>query len=164
MGQERSLTQECFWSDSKLEAVQAFPGGPVLRNLPFNAGDTGSIPGGGTKIPHAEGQLTSCASAAESSSCNERFPKIQQRSCLPQLGPRWPKKYALKKIKIEASRVSEVEGRVLKTHLPVLQKRKLGTEEPSLMCLNVRFRSWRHQQFVVVENAETLPPARCVNS
>ena len=113
MGQERSLTQECFWSDLKLEAVQAFPGGPVLRNLPFNAGDTGSIPGGGTKIPHAEGQLTSCASAAESSSCNERFPKIQQRSCLPQLGPRWPKKYALKKIKIEASRVSEVEGRVL---------------------------------------------------
>ena len=41
---------------------------------------------------------------------------------------------------------------------PVLQKRKLGTEEPSLLCLNVRFRSWRRQQCVVVENAETLLP------
>ena len=33
------------------------PGGPVVRNPPSNAGDTGSIPGGGTKIPHASGQL-----------------------------------------------------------------------------------------------------------
>ena len=29
-----------------------FPGGPVVKNPPSNAGDTGS-PGGGTKIPHA---------------------------------------------------------------------------------------------------------------
>ena len=32
-----------------------FPGGPVVKNLPSNAGDTGSIPGRGTKIPHAAG-------------------------------------------------------------------------------------------------------------
>ena len=30
-----------------------FPGGPVVKNLPYNAGDTGSIPGQGTKFPHA---------------------------------------------------------------------------------------------------------------
>ena len=30
-----------------------FPGDPVVENLPCNAGDTGSIPGRGTKIPHA---------------------------------------------------------------------------------------------------------------
>ena len=30
-----------------------FPGGPVVENLPSNAGDTGSIPGWETKIPHA---------------------------------------------------------------------------------------------------------------
>ena len=29
-----------------------FPGGPVLKTLPFNSG-VGSIPGGETKIPHA---------------------------------------------------------------------------------------------------------------
>ena len=30
-----------------------FTAEPVLKNLPCNAGDTGSIPGPGTKIPHA---------------------------------------------------------------------------------------------------------------
>ena len=34
-----------------------FPGGPVVKNLPSNEGDTSSIPGQGTKIPHAAGQL-----------------------------------------------------------------------------------------------------------
>ena len=35
---------------------QVFPGGPVVKNPPCNAGDVGSIPGQGTKIPHAEKQ------------------------------------------------------------------------------------------------------------
>ena len=42
-----------------------FPGGPVVntpskkkKNPPFNAGDASSIPGPGTKIPHAAGQLS----------------------------------------------------------------------------------------------------------
>ena len=30
-----------------------FPGGPVVKNLPSNAEDAGSIPGRGTKISHA---------------------------------------------------------------------------------------------------------------
>ena len=34
-----------------------FPCGPVVKNPPSNAGDAGSIPGQGTKIPHAVGQL-----------------------------------------------------------------------------------------------------------
>ena len=38
-----------------------FPGGSVVKNLPCNAGDAGSIPGQGTKIPHAMEQLTICA-------------------------------------------------------------------------------------------------------
>ena len=37
---------------------RAFPGGPVVKNLPSSAGDVGSIPGRGTKIPHAAGQLS----------------------------------------------------------------------------------------------------------
>ena len=36
---------------------KGFPGGPVVKNPPSNAGDVGSIPGRGTKIPHAMGQL-----------------------------------------------------------------------------------------------------------
>ena len=38
-----------------------FPGGSVVKNLPCNAGDAGSIPGQGTKIPHAMEQLSICA-------------------------------------------------------------------------------------------------------
>ena len=40
-----------------------FPGGPVVKNLPSNAGDTGSIPGQGTKVPHAMRQLESLHAA-----------------------------------------------------------------------------------------------------
>ena len=42
-----------------------FPGGPVVKTLPSNAGDTGSIPSWGTKIPHAAGQLNPCATTTE---------------------------------------------------------------------------------------------------
>ena len=35
-----------------------FPGGLVVKNLPCNAGGTGSIPCWGTKIPRAAGQLS----------------------------------------------------------------------------------------------------------
>ena len=34
-----------------------YPGGPVVQNLPYSAGVAGSIPGCGTKIPYALGQL-----------------------------------------------------------------------------------------------------------
>ena len=36
-----------------------FPGCPVVKNPPCNAGDTGLIPGQGSKIPHAAEQLES---------------------------------------------------------------------------------------------------------
>ena len=42
-----------------------FLGGPVVKKLPSNAGDGGSIPGGGTKNPYATGQLSLCASTRE---------------------------------------------------------------------------------------------------
>ena len=35
-----------------------FPAGPEIRNLPSNAGDEGSVPGWGTKVPHAQQQLS----------------------------------------------------------------------------------------------------------
>ena len=43
-----------------------FPGDPVVKNSPFNAWDVVSIPGQGTKIPYAEGQLNLCAASRES--------------------------------------------------------------------------------------------------
>ena len=91
--------------------LQDFPGGPVVKNLPSNAGDAGSIPGQETKIPHALGQLilrgnywacmpqldSSLATTTEPMCSGARVPQLesprtttkypQQRSCVPQLRP-----------------------------------------------------------------------------
>ena len=37
----------------------------MVKNLPCNAGDAGSIPGRGTKIPHAVEQLSLCSAVTE---------------------------------------------------------------------------------------------------
>ena len=34
-------------------ALQDFPDSPVVKTLPFDAADKGSIPGQGARIPHA---------------------------------------------------------------------------------------------------------------
>ena len=47
-----------------------FPGHPVVKNLSCKAGDTGLIPGQGTKIPHATEQLSPCATTTELASHN----------------------------------------------------------------------------------------------
>ena len=60
---------ELYWWD--------FPGGPVVKNLPSNAGGACSIPGQGTKIPHAAEQLSPCATTTELLHLNER-------ACIPQ--------------------------------------------------------------------------------
>ena len=52
----RATTKKSTWD---------FPGGPLLKNLPYDAGDVGSIPGQGTKIPHAAGQLSLHATTTE---------------------------------------------------------------------------------------------------
>ena len=68
-----------------------FLGGPVVKNLPTNAGDAGLIPGRGTKIPHAAGQLSPCATTTELARLNERarMPQTMEPTgpggCVPQL-------------------------------------------------------------------------------
>ena len=47
-----------YLSSSIKNAMGDFPGGPVVKNLPSNAGNVSSIPDQGTKIPHAKGQLS----------------------------------------------------------------------------------------------------------
>ena len=55
-----------------------FPGGPVVKNLPFNAGDTDSIPGQETKIPHALEQLSPCPITTEAGHSKEDPPCLNQ--------------------------------------------------------------------------------------
>ena len=44
----------------------------------------GSIPGQGTKIPHATGQLSPCPTTTESTRHSKRSHMLQQRSLMPQ--------------------------------------------------------------------------------
>ena len=53
---------DTIFSKSK---IWDFPGGPVVKNLPSSGGDVGLIPGWGTKIPHATGQLNPCDTTTE---------------------------------------------------------------------------------------------------
>ena len=54
-----STTKDCFEFEfntcKELQIVGDFPGSPVVRTLPSNAGGVGLILGQGVKIPHASG-------------------------------------------------------------------------------------------------------------
>ena len=39
--------------ESRSQTCWDFPGGPVVKTSPSNAGDEGSIPGWGAKMPHS---------------------------------------------------------------------------------------------------------------
>ena len=67
-----------------MQHLRDFPGGPVVKNLPCNAEVVGSLLGQGTKIPHAEGQLSPCTTTRESTHHNEILSMMQWRSCVPQ--------------------------------------------------------------------------------
>ena len=54
-----------------------FPGGLVVKHPPSNAGDAGQIPGRGTKIPHAVGQLSPHAATTEPSRFRARVPQLE---------------------------------------------------------------------------------------
>ena len=64
--------------DQKSKKLKDFPSGPVVKNLPSKAGDVGLIPGWGTKIPQAIGQLSLCTAILYATArekpicCNEK--------------------------------------------------------------------------------------------
>ena len=78
--------------------LRDLPGSPVVENLSCNASDEGSIPGRGTKIPHAVGQLIRALQllsfrALELRPSGAHMPLwkklacCNKRSCMPQLRP-----------------------------------------------------------------------------
>ena len=58
-------------SKNLCNTTRDFPGGPVVKNLPYTAGDVGLIPGQRTKIPHVAGQLRSLRTSTRESACLE---------------------------------------------------------------------------------------------
>ena len=63
-----------------------FPGGPVVKNLPSKAGDMGSIPGRGTKIPHAVGQLIPWTATTEPVCSGAHAPQLESPCSLEPVG------------------------------------------------------------------------------
>ena len=55
---QRSNTRPQLNRSQELDFGTSLPGGPGVKNSPSNAVDKGFIPGWGTKIPHASGQLS----------------------------------------------------------------------------------------------------------
>ena len=52
----------------------------MVKNPPCNAGDMGSIPGWGTKIPYAAGQLSLCVTPTELEHSGTHAPQLQSLS------------------------------------------------------------------------------------
>ena len=61
--QKIHLIKNCYPNYTK--NFRDFPGGPLVKNPPSNAGHTGLISGWGTKIPRAAGQLSLRATTIE---------------------------------------------------------------------------------------------------
>ena len=54
-GDENVLGLQWWWLVQYCEYIESdwgFPGSPLVKTLPFNARDVGSIPGKGAKMPH----------------------------------------------------------------------------------------------------------------
>ena len=77
-----------FPGQNNLQAIWGdFLGGSVVKNLPSNTGDTGSISGQGTKVPSTVEQLSPCTTSTEPTPQLERSPCNSTRFHMPQLRP-----------------------------------------------------------------------------
>ena len=88
---ERNQRRPKKWGDVQYQKTQHsdFPRCPLVKNPPSNAGDVGSIPGQGTKILHATGQLSPHVTTTELTYLNERA-HVLQTTELVHPGPRAP--------------------------------------------------------------------------
>ena len=78
------LQQNCLFK--KLSDWE-FPGGPMVKNLPSNAGDMGSIPGWEITRSRDAGQLRWCATNSEPALSGVCLPQLQRRLCAAMKNP-----------------------------------------------------------------------------
>ena len=67
---------ENYFHTPILQKIRDFPGGPVVKNLPSNAGDMGSIPGWKIMSPRDAGQLRWCATNTDPVLSGARLPQL----------------------------------------------------------------------------------------
>ena len=68
--------------DVKKNVLWYFPGGLVVKNPPCHAGNMGSIPGQGIKLPHATEKLSPWATTTEL--CTPELSGYNWRFCAPE--------------------------------------------------------------------------------
>ena len=59
----------------------------MVKNLPNNAGDMGSMPGQGTEIPLASGQLSLCTAATEPTCSGTCMPTLESSCAVMKIPP-----------------------------------------------------------------------------
>ena len=75
----------CIWMNRWIEKsvvkrmFEDLPGGPMVKNLPSNAGDLSWILGQGTKMPHAKGQINPHTTTREAFRLQQRAHMLQRR-------------------------------------------------------------------------------------
>ena len=92
----------------------------MVKNPPSNAGDAGSIPGQGTKIPHATGQLSLRAATTEPVHSGAHTPQLESlhvattepvrsraRTPQPERSPRASMKIPCAATKTQSSRIKQ---------------------------------------------------------
>ena len=91
-GDPFSLVPQCVWFQGlhsprfRSGTSRDFPDGPMVENPPPKAGDVDSIPGWGTKISHAVGQLISHIATTEPTRSRACAPELEN-ACVPQQRP-----------------------------------------------------------------------------
>ena len=71
--EDKILRQQSY--DKRSILSQDFPGGPVVKTLPSNAGGVGSVPGGRAKISHAS--QTKTQNIKQKQHCNKFNKKLK---------------------------------------------------------------------------------------
>ena len=113
---------------------QDFPSGPVVKNLPANAEHVGLIPGWGTKLPCASGELRSCAITTEPVSSRAHMPHLERSLWATNI---------LKNIYLRASLVAQMAKNLPATQETQVQS--LGWEDPleKGTATHSSIRAWR---------------------
>ena len=82
-----------FFAENKIDGDWGFPGSPMVKNPPCNAGDLGGILSCESKIPHAAGQQSPCTITTKLACPGTREPQLEKlalcnkdpvsRNCVP---------------------------------------------------------------------------------
>ena len=101
-----------------------FPGGPMVKNLPCNAGEVDSTPGQGNKIPHSVGQLTQVpqllSSHASTRACMlQTTEPMCSGACTPQLEKRKPTRHNQGEVQVPQRRAHVLQQKILHASMKI---------------------------------------------